>query len=1471
MTDAGHNGGTEVTVTGVRGQDTEEAELALVSAVLRIKGPDGSIGGAGFVISPDLVLTCAHVVSDALDRPREDTVEVGTEVTVDVPLAGHADGVHGGDHTAEVQRWIPIRPDHTGDIAVLRLRAPIPGARPLPVVEPRRGVWDHDARAVGFTDDSPDGIWQSGRFRGPTRQGWIQLSRADGEAVYVKGGFSGSPVWDNELGAAVGLMVAAQPVREAQQAFVLRMRTLLKEVPELAPFVSPASPFRGLSTFEENDRDVFFGRNDDIERVINALRGEQPTITVYGPSGCGKSSLALAGVVPRMRQDGYRILRVNATRSASLRVALATELFEIARLEQDGPPREQDADQVDRWLRELGLADTFHRITGRPAARLLVVLDQAEALLNRPEAEIAETVELLFPERRPAGSRILVTLRADLMGAALSHTHLGPALKRGMTLPLTPMTRDQLHEVITEPLKHIPAVEYDPGLDRRILDDAGDEPGILPLLGFVLAQLWERRSAGRLRAATYEEIGGVSGALRHHAEKAWRECVTPEGEAEARQLLTGLVRLLPGGEAPLRRALTREEAGEGRWRLAQALAERRLLVLHGGDDRSESAELAHEALITVWPALAELVRADADFLAARADLQHEVERWRKAHSPADLLPGSRRLAAFEERLREREADLTEEQRQFLALARQRRRARHVQVSAGWVAVVLALVLIAGLVTFLVRESQVSAERAAEGRSRALARLSDQLTRQDRGKAALVAMAAYEISPTEEARGAMLRRYDQLKRSTWMLSGTEGPISDVASSVDGRVVLATTEQGRATLFVRTAEGRVLQEHLRLAELAFRPLVSRDGRRIAYMTTEGNLYWREVHAQTAGARSMVGPASSVHDGAIERKGRSHQLRNDSPYLADFSPDGRRLVTMADDERLQVWNLETKQPRQVPGRATDARQVRFGPEGNTLLVERRALATDVSTVTAVDIRTGRSRELADRVSLLFDTARALSGDGSVITVCQVLGDDEDAVRYRSLRVADGRELNRYDDENTGICGDVAADATGKRFVVQASSGGWTLVDNRRGAKTTSVTGPRQAGPLGLRQAGTLERLLGEPSRPVVFAWDPEAVTGASLTEDNPGDSSLITNHPVLLDGDLVVARLGRVLDSSTLRESRLAVVDPDGKVVSEARLPPRDVPRSSSVSLQGQVLAVNGRGDLTANVVGRDKVLIHELPSLRKLAEVTTVPPPVDRNGTPEPLRLRFTGEGDELVTVSGSRIEHWDARNGHRLSRTLDARELGLTRNTPPLYSSDEQPGESGFRVSAYPRPGHVQIMVVGEPVSHIVDLRSGKEDKGLRLRLGPDVSEIVRSGSYAAVRTRGSVLELWSIRPGEPPERTVGPLGPLNSRGEWGAGFTRNGSEFFLANGNTVRFQSVSDAGRFESYDFDTDQTFFAASKDGRTLLRDVDGATDLIRLDPALWKRHLCTAVGRELTPDDRSGLPSGIPDRICPDRQSTS
>lgn len=44
-----------------------------------------------------------------------------------------------------------------------------------------------------------------------------------------------------------------------------------------------------------------------------------------------------------------------------------------------------------------------------------------------------------------------------------------------------------------------------------------------------------------------------------------------------------------------------------------------------------------------------------------------------------------------------------------------------------------------------------------------------------------------------------------------------------------------------------------------------------------------------------------------------------------------------------------------------------------------------------------------------------------------------------------------------------------------------------------------------------------------------------------------------------------------------------------------------------------------------------------------------------------------------------------------------------------------------------------------------------------------------------------------------------------------------------------------------------------------------DDRATWFRLDPGLWKRHLCGTLGHDLTEEERRTLPVAVPDRICP------
>src|SRR5258706_13070893 len=66
-------------------------------------------------------------------------------------------------------------------------------------------------------------------------------------------------------------------------------------------------PYKGLDVFEEEDAELFFGR----EKLVNDLVGrvkESRTVFITGPSGSGKSSLVRAGLIHALKQGAIKSL-----------------------------------------------------------------------------------------------------------------------------------------------------------------------------------------------------------------------------------------------------------------------------------------------------------------------------------------------------------------------------------------------------------------------------------------------------------------------------------------------------------------------------------------------------------------------------------------------------------------------------------------------------------------------------------------------------------------------------------------------------------------------------------------------------------------------------------------------------------------------------------------------------------------------------------------------------------------------------------------------------------------------------------------------------------------------------------------------------------------------------------------------------------------------------------------------------------
>jgi len=68
--------------------------------------------------------------------------------------------------------------------------------------------------------------------------------------------------------------------------------------------VDEHSPWLGLVSFTEETRAFFFGRDQEVAELSRRVQGKLLTV-LFGKSGLGKTSILRAGLVPRLREQGY--------------------------------------------------------------------------------------------------------------------------------------------------------------------------------------------------------------------------------------------------------------------------------------------------------------------------------------------------------------------------------------------------------------------------------------------------------------------------------------------------------------------------------------------------------------------------------------------------------------------------------------------------------------------------------------------------------------------------------------------------------------------------------------------------------------------------------------------------------------------------------------------------------------------------------------------------------------------------------------------------------------------------------------------------------------------------------------------------------------------------------------------------------------------------------------------------------------
>ncbi len=331
-------------------------------------------------------------------------------------------------------------------------------------------------------------------------------------------------------------------------------------------------PYRGLEVFDEEHAQFFFGRADDVTRLVEKLRDGR-FLAVLGPSGCGKSSLVRAGVIPALKQGA---LPCSGTWTIRLITPTARPLDVLAAQLASLYPKESMQATLAGLRsdeRSLDLAVSL-ALAQRPGdERLVLVVDQLEEIFTLCPDETdraAFLANLCYAGSIPGGRlMVLVAMRADFYHRCAPYPQAG-ALMAARQFLVGTLGPDALREVIERPASRA-NLELEPGLVETIVDDVANRPGTLPLLEYVLLQVWERRRGRTLTVAAYQASGGVEGALAQRADEVYDGLTDPQ-QRFARRVLLRLIQPGEGTEDTRRRAevaelLTRleEEATWRRW------------------------------------------------------------------------------------------------------------------------------------------------------------------------------------------------------------------------------------------------------------------------------------------------------------------------------------------------------------------------------------------------------------------------------------------------------------------------------------------------------------------------------------------------------------------------------------------------------------------------------------------------------------------------------------------------------------------------------------------------------------------------------------------------------------------------------------------------------------------------------------------------------------------------------------------
>ncbi|MEZ4683967.1 MAG: NACHT domain-containing protein [Caldilineaceae bacterium] len=720
-------------------------------------------------------------------------------------------------------------------------------------------------------------------------------------------------------------------------------------------------PYPGMRAYDEVNSHHFYGRDGEIDFLRSHLR-LNPFIAVIGPSGSGKSSLVLAGLLPALREKsslfgpGNWIIKTMRPGTEPL-VTLKQTLHGLVDEERWQPIEAKGTTAPDR---------------------ILLVVDQFEEIFTFADASQSQPFQkaLLSLIAAPR-CYVVITVRADFYVDLMSSLLWEEIAQR--RLEVLPLKEDGLRQAIVKPAANS-GVYIEEALVNQLLDDANNEPGVLPFVQETMVLLWEKLERRYLPAAAYTELSdgtqqGLSGLYLAMTQRA--SSTLNSFNAEQRKIARRiLLRLIQFGEGradtrrqqPISNLLTNQTEQALFTETLNKLTNERLLTLTAAEIRSaetgeRKVDIAHEALLNGWPQLRTWINERRAAEQIRRRLEEKATDWVRLERSEGGLMAPVALAEAEFWLASADAqelgasqdliDLVHQSRRAIDETLQKeRRARLLRLGLVGAIALLLIGLLAGAV-WVQREDARQQQEIAEQQRQAAeeANLLRQAAEDAQARAEQNAEDARQAQDLAEERLQDAERQSNINRaqtirvqSQLMLNrNAECSLAlaleayDIASDITNHSTNFTIYPFQDS--VRTALQSTHTEQVLPAQNALHAIAwSHDGRTIAagMQLSGGTQLWERAGTEfketiNVPSPGWVGSLAFSPDDEMLAIGGSNIVLVDraqgttigtlsghsrAALMLAWHPSGRWLASSSSDGTVIVWDVQMRQAIQTLG---------------------------------------------------------------------------------------------------------------------------------------------------------------------------------------------------------------------------------------------------------------------------------------------------------------------------------------------------------------------------------------------------------------------------------------------------------------------------------------------------------------------------------------------------------------------------